>query len=196
MNLGFTIRTYFGGRCCFRFRLRAADHIDTFYYHKNREGNDQKLDHGLDKGAVSENGSRCLRCLQGGVGLAVQGDEKIGKVNLSGGDADDRHKDIVYQGIDDVAEGSADNDTDSHIHDIAAHDEFFEFFCDLAHKEFLLIVVSSAHGLLRALHSRNPPRYSHIVKLTLHFYAHIGACLKIISHPLCKHRCENDLSTL
>lgn len=87
-----------------------------------------------------------------------QGDEKIGKVNLSGGDADDRHKDVVYQGIDDVAEGSADNDTDSHIHDIAAHDEFFEFFCDLAHKEFLLIVVSSAHGLLRALHSRNPPR--------------------------------------
>lgn len=151
MNLGFTIRTYFGGRCCFRFRLRAADHIDAFYYHKNREGNDQKLDHGLDKGAVSENGSRCLRCLQGGVGLAVQGDEKIGKVNFSGGDADDRHKDVVYQEIDDVAEGSADNDTDCHIHDIAAHDEFFEFFCDLARKEFLLIVVSSAYELLRGV---------------------------------------------
>ena len=43
------------------------------------------------------------------------------------------------------------DDTDSHIHDIAAHDEFFEFFCDLAHKEFLLIVVSSAYGLLRGV---------------------------------------------
>ena len=49
-----------------------------------------------------------------------------------------------------------------------------------------------AYGLFRALHSHNPfyaplrsvlnmchwhiaPQYSHIVKLTLHFYAHIGA---------------------
>lgn len=33
---------------------------------------------------------------------------------------------------------------------------------------------SQLHGLLRASHSRNPPRYSHIAQLTLRFYAHIG----------------------
>nr|WP_295280955.1 hypothetical protein [uncultured Blautia sp.] len=43
-------------------------------------------------------------------------------------------------------------------------------------------------GLFRALHSHNPTQYSHIVKHTLHFYAHFGAGPKIISLPLCKHR--------
>ena len=32
-----------------------------------------------------------------------------------------------------------------------------------------------AYGLFRALHSHNPPQYSHIVGLSSHFYAHIGA---------------------
>ena len=32
-----------------------------------------------------------------------------------------------------------------------------------------------AYGLFRALHSHNPPQYSHIVGLPSHFYAHIGA---------------------
>ena len=32
-----------------------------------------------------------------------------------------------------------------------------------------------AYGLFRALHSHNPPHYSHIVGLSSHFYAHIGA---------------------
>ncbi|WP_207718443.1 hypothetical protein, partial [Faecalicatena fissicatena] len=31
-----------------------------------------------------------------------------------------------------------------------------------------------AYGLFRALHSHNPPQYSHIVGLSSHFYAHIG----------------------
>ena len=52
------------------------------------------------------------------------------------------------------------------------------------------------HGLFRALHSHNPSRYSHIVGLTSHFYAHIGAWPKVILPPLCKHRWENDLLTL
>nr|WP_288645380.1 hypothetical protein [uncultured Mediterraneibacter sp.] len=44
------------------------------------------------------------------------------------------------------------------------------------------------YGLFRAMHSHNPTHYSHIVKLTLHFYAHIGAGPKAITPPLCKHR--------
>ena len=38
------------------------------------------------------------------------------------------------------------------------------------------------YGLFRALHSHNPTQYSHIVKHTLHFYAHIWAGPKVI-HP-------------
>ena len=40
-----------------------------------------------------------------------------------------------------------------------------------------------AYGLFRASHSHNPLRYSHIVGLSSHFYAHIGAGLKVF-HPL------------
>jgi len=40
-----------------------------------------------------------------------------------------------------------------------------------------------AYGLFRATHSHNPTRYSHIVGLSSHFYAHIGAGHKVF-HPL------------
>ena len=46
-----------------------------------------------------------------------------------------------------------------------------------------LLLPYDANGLFRALHSHNPPQYSHIVGLTSHFYAHIGAGSKIL-HPL------------
>ena len=39
------------------------------------------------------------------------------------------------------------------------------------------------YGLLRATHSHNPTQYSHIVGLSSHFYAHIGAGPKVF-HPL------------
>ena len=40
-----------------------------------------------------------------------------------------------------------------------------------------------AYGLFRASHSYNPLQYSHIVGLSSHFYAHIGAGPKGF-HPL------------
>ena len=39
------------------------------------------------------------------------------------------------------------------------------------------------YGLLRATHYCNPTQYSHIVGLSSHFYAHIGAGPKAF-HPL------------
>ena len=45
---------------------------------------------------------------------------------------------------------------------------------------------NDANGLFRATHPHNPTRYSHIMVLTLHFYAHIGAGLKVILPPVCK----------
>ena len=41
---------------------------------------------------------------------------------------------------------------------------------------------NDANGLFRATHSQNPTRYSHIMVLTPHFYAHIGAGPKVF-HP-------------
>ena len=43
-----------------------------------------------------------------------------------------------------------------------------------------------AYGLFRAAHSRNPTRYSHIVGLSSHFYAHIGAGPKVFRSHMSK----------
>lgn len=40
------------------------------------------------------------------------------------------------------------------------------------------------NGLFRALHSHNPTQYSHIVGLSSHFYAHIGAGPKVFHPPM------------
>nr|WP_288682059.1 hypothetical protein [uncultured Eubacterium sp.] len=49
------------------------------------------------------------------------------------------------------------------------------------------------HGLLRASHSHNPSRHLHIVKLTLHFYAHIGVRPKVFPPPVLAQRWGNTL---
>ena len=43
-----------------------------------------------------------------------------------------------------------------------------------------------AYGLLRTTCSHNPAQYSHIVGLTSHFYAHIGAGHKVFHPPMSK----------
>ena len=43
-----------------------------------------------------------------------------------------------------------------------------------------------ACGLFRATHSHNPTQYSHIVGLSSHFYAHIGAGPKVFHPPMSK----------
>mgnify|MGYP001030832461 CR=1 FL=1 len=53
-----------------------------------------------------------------------------------------------------------------------------------------------AYGLLRATHSHNPTQYSHIVKLTLHFYAHVGGVSQGHHPTLVQAQMEHDLSTL
>ncbi len=43
------------------------------------------------------------------------------------------------------------------------------------------------YGLLRTTCSHNPTQHSHIVVLTPHFYAHIGAGHKVILPLVCEH---------
>ena len=46
----------------------------------------------------------------------------------------------------------------------------------------MLILFYDTYGLLRTSCSRNPPRYSHIVGLTSHFYAHIEQDPRSFAH--------------
>ncbi|EDY32595.1 hypothetical protein [[Ruminococcus] lactaris] len=52
-------------------------------------------------------------------------------------------------------------------------------------QEFFFLL-SDACGLLRATHFHNPTQYSHIVGLSSHFYAHIGAGPKVFHPPMSK----------
>ena len=68
----------------------------------------------------------------------------------------------------------------------------FQIQNDIFHT-FLHILMSGskapdfdAYGLLRATHSHNPTQYSHIVGLSSHFYAHIGAGPKVFHPPMSK----------
>ena len=68
------------------------------------------------------------------------------------------------------------------------HDYFYHFVLS-----YLNILMSGskapdldAYGLLRAAHSHNPNQYSHIVGLSSHFYAHIGAGPKVFHPPMSK----------
>ncbi|MGN0354103.1 MAG: hypothetical protein ACI4EI_03390 [Muricoprocola sp.] len=59
-----------------------------------------------------------------------------------------------------------------------------------------MIFYYNTYGLFRALHSHNPTQYSHIVGLSSHFYAHIGAVLKIFHTSMSKLICVKDLLNL
>ena len=52
------------------------------------------------------------------------------------------------------------------------------------------------YGLLRATHSHNPTQYSHIVGLSSHFYAHIGAGPKVFPPTYEQAHVGLDLLTL
>ena len=63
------------------------------------------------------------------------------------------------------------------------HDETFQ---SVPFIQTQLMYIYYACGLFRATHSHTPARYSHIVKLTLHFYAHIEAGLKVFNPHMSK----------
>lgn len=60
--------------------------------------------------------------------------------------------------------------------------------CSVLCTSTILPVFMMPYELLRALHSRNSTRYSHIVKLALPFHAHIGTGPKILRPLSCKHK--------
>ena len=60
----------------------------------------------------------------------------------------------------------------------------------LMHKNDMMLGLKApnydTYELFRATHSHNSPQYSHIVGLSSHFYAHIGAGPKVFHPPMSK----------
>ena len=134
-------------RFCRTGRSRWSPPLHPLNDHKQDECYDQELEDILDKCAVCKYSGSFRPC--GGKALVrspIQRNKKICKVDLAGCQRDDRHNDIVNKRTDDRVEGSADDDTDCHIHDIAAHNEFFEF-TDHSHKTQLPSVLHARNSV-------------------------------------------------
>lgn len=105
--------------------------VDLANHHKDNEGKNKKVDYRIHKAAVGEDGSTgFFGCLKRCVFLAVETDEQIAEINIAQQHTDRRHNNIIYDGGDDFAKSAADDNADSHIHDVAAHSKFFKIFCE------------------------------------------------------------------
>ena len=96
VNFRFAERTGFGYRS--RRRGWLVQLIDAFDYQKDNESGQQKLYDDLDEIAVCDD--RCssiLSCLEGGIAVAVEGDQHVGEIDLSGDECNDRHHDVIDQ---------------------------------------------------------------------------------------------------
>lgn len=107
----------FGGG---RFGRKAVDELDR---HEDGEGDDGEIDDRLDKRAVTDGDG-------GGTGDGVgrfEGEGEVFEIHPAGGDAEERHDDVIDEAADDFAEGGADDHTDGEIDHVTAHGEGFEF---------------------------------------------------------------------
>lgn len=115
--------------------------VDAFDHNKDDKSSQQKLNDHLNEVAVCKNLSAEVSCfLQRNIGLSVQHEHFVSKIDPTCDQRDDGHYDVIDQGIDDVAEGTTDDHTDSHIDHVAAHDEFFEFIDKVVHDILLFLL--------------------------------------------------------
>jgi hypothetical protein len=60
--------------------------------------------------------------------IAVQGNEHIAEIKLSGKDTDDRHHDVINQRAYQSVKAAADDNADSQVNHIALQSKLFELF--------------------------------------------------------------------
>lgn len=116
-------------RGCGRGRfLLVVDFADGFDQPEDRKCNDQELDDGIQEQAdIERYGASLLRFGKGRHRRTLEGDEDVGEIDTARQQADDRREDIFHQAGDDGGKGGADDDTDSHVDNVSAHDEFLKF---------------------------------------------------------------------
>ena len=88
-NSGFTERTFFLGLFFYFFLcMQMGKFVDL---------TDQKKDHKADNKEVDQLCDKCAIIDRGSVVPASQDDLEIVKIDLPGKDAEQRHKDVIYQ---------------------------------------------------------------------------------------------------
>jgi hypothetical protein len=93
------------------------------------KSDDEKFNDRINEHAVGENGDSSVGSLpQRGHVLAVQHDKQIGKVDSPENQAKNRHKDVINQRSNNLAECGTYDDPDCEVDDISLKCKFPEFF--------------------------------------------------------------------
>ena len=114
--------------------LQAVDSLDQEEYD---QGYDNEVNNIIDEIAVGNFG-------------APQCEGQAGEIDPADDQADQGHDDVTDQRGNDLAEGSADDDRDRQVHDIASHDKFFEFFNHILLLSMCVVIVPSGMGAVNA----------------------------------------------
>jgi hypothetical protein len=86
------------------------------------------LDHGVEKDAkVQRHRTGLLRIGEGRRGLALQGDKDVGEIDPADKHPNKGRKDVFDEAVDHRGKRDTDDDADSKVDDIAAHDKGAEF---------------------------------------------------------------------
>ena len=110
------------------FMRGFAQRVEGLYNKEHKKRKQYKVEHHGNEFAVVEGGCAGLLSRRKGiVAVAVQRNEPVGEVHAAGNTGDKRHKQIVYEGIDNAFEGTADYNAYGHIHNVALVDELAEF---------------------------------------------------------------------
>ena len=101
--------------------MHIVDGFDDAEHHK---GHDEEVQNGIDE--ITQHQFTAAR----------QGKGETGKVGVAAGkDAKGGVDDVVHQRVGNRFERAADDDTDGHVDDVAAHGKRLEFFHKLLHKK-------------------------------------------------------------
>ena len=109
----------------------APQPVDGPDEQKDRQGDDDEADNRVDKEAVVDAyGAGSLgvgqMCVRPRLRALPEDDKKVGEVHPSQEQADGGHQDVIHETLDDRTEGTADDNSDRHINDVAPHRELFE----------------------------------------------------------------------
>ena len=131
IDLALAVRALLGGGGCRSLGLLSdvLRLVERFNDKEQNKRHQQEVDHCGNEISVGE------RC---GVFLAAESDSPMGEIDSAGDRTEDRHNDVIDEGIHDALECAADDNTDCQIENIALADELFELFDKFFHDPFFL----------------------------------------------------------
>ena len=109
-----------------RFRRWTTQPVHLLDHQKKNERNNEEFYDRIDEDTVANHRNPFVRrFFERRHMLAAHWDEQVGKIDMPQKQANDRHKDVVYQGGNDLAERGTDDNTNCQIDHVPFHGKLF-----------------------------------------------------------------------